>query len=316
MTANHDQLHDSTISRPTVFGRPRRLRDILGGPRVDLNSRHMTSREESSAGRTDARIGRSLRVFSGAASSVVALLALAACGGNSAATPSHTPTAPAAPAALQSPSGPSSGATGAPYVESSYRYTLARVSAIVAQTTLNVSGGTQPLDAPPGQTYYAATLTLKNTSGQQEPGINAGSSSELNNVSFAVTEQEASALGESYTQNALSDLGATGPSCVSGSGVINEAFVTSAGTYCRLATGVMVVGIDPASPDDGLSPPQLAPGETETLAVAYGPVQKLPTQSIDLFATEQAITSASDSGFRVPAAGDPSVTYTNDLGAG
>jgi hypothetical protein len=267
-----------------------------------------------SADRSDRSIERDLRAWSVAASSVFALLALAACGASATATPGPTPTAPPRTATTPTPTPQPSGVTGAPYVLAGYRYTLARVSPIVAETTLNVSGGGQPLDAPPGQTYYATTLTLKDSSGQQEPGINSGSSSELNNLSFVVTAQGASALGESYAQNAQAILGPTGPSCVpnSGSGVVNEAFVTSADTYCVLATGVTVVGINPASPDDGLSPPQLAPGETETLSVAYGPVQNLSTKDIDLFATSQeAVISAPDSGFRLPATGDPSVTYTN-----
>jgi hypothetical protein len=213
---------------------------------------------------------------------------------------------------------PSRVVAGSAFTVANLKFTLARVSPIATATTVSVSGG-GPLDAPQGQVYYTANLTLRNATGQPEPGINAGGTSDLRNVSFAVTAQEAGVLGETFTPNGQALGGATGPSCVptSGSGVVNEAFVTSAGNYCLLATGVMVIGINPSSPDSGISPPQLAAGQTETLSVAYGPVQQLPIIDVDLFATNQGtVKTVADSGFRIPAAGDPNVTYTSNMGTG
>lgn len=254
----------------------------------------------------------------GVCTAFVLATGLAACGGksqltsvgSSPASASSTTAAATAPPATGSAPG---GVSGVPYTNGLYRFSIARVSSIVAETTLTSPGGGQPADAPPGYTYYLASVTLTNTSGQQEPGVNADSEG-LQNLSFAVTAQAAPALDESFTQNGQSLLGSTGPSCVpkSGSGLVNKAFVTSAGNYCRLEGNLMITGIDPASPDGGLSGPQLSPGETETVAVAYGPMQTLPATDIDLFATAQnTMSSSADSGFRLPAPAQPSIGYSN-----
>src|SRR5450755_2735363 len=75
----------------------------------------------------------------------------------------------------------------------SYKYSIT-LGNITEQTTITPTGNA-PIDAPPGQVILVATVTLTNSTSQQEPGVESNQSWGAPNLAFAVPQSAAGADG-------------------------------------------------------------------------------------------------------------------------
>jgi len=230
------------------------------------------------------------------------VFAAAACGGGAPSTPSGG--APSTISGLSAPPHAGRSASQSPAAGhsvpfqftdadpmagvASYKYSIT-LSNITEQTTITPTGNA-PYDAPPGQVVLVATVTLTNSTSQQEPGVESGQLWGVPNLVFAVPRSAAGSDGMkliTFTQaswqkwNGVSfNSPPKGPQCYVSTPAPNYAGTPGTlektyGGYCAaVEASVTQPHIAQASPDGtaDATVPQLAPGGSQQFTFYDGPV--------------------------------------------
>ena len=237
------------------------------------------------------------------------VFAAAACGGGAHSTISGTSAPPQASSpAAQSPA--SSQSVPIQFTDAdptagvaSYKYSITLCN-ITKQTTITPTGNA-PIDAPPGQVILVATVTLTNSTSQQEPGVESNQTWGLTNLAFAIPQSAAGTDGMkliTFTQASWQKWNGVsfqpppkGPQCY-----LSTPAPTYAGTpgtlektyggYCAaVEASVTKPNIAQASPDGNSSAtvPQLAPGGSQQFTFYDGPVPQ-SIKDVQVLVTDQS----------------------------
>ncbi len=185
----------------------------------------------------------------------------------------------------------------------SYKYSIT-LGNITEQTTITPTGNA-PIDAPPGQVILVATVTLTNSTSQQEPGVESSQLWGIPNLVFAIPQSAAGFDGMkliTFTQASWQKWNGVsfqpppkGPQCY-----VSTPAPTYAGTpgtlektyggYCAaVEASVTKPNIAQASPDgtaDGTAP-QLAPGGSQQFTFYDGPVPQ-GIKDVQVLVTDQS----------------------------
>jgi hypothetical protein len=186
----------------------------------------------------------------------------------------------------------------------SYKYRIT-LGSITKQTTITPTG-TAPYDAPPGQVVLVATVTLTNSTSQQEPGVATTQDWGIPNLVFAIPQSAAGSDGMkliTFTKASWQKWnGVTfrpapkGPQCyVKSSGPTYSGtpgtLEKTYGGYCAaVEASVTHPNIVQASPDGKAAPPQLAPGSSQQFTFYDGPVPQ-GIQDVRVLVTDQSVNS-------------------------
>jgi hypothetical protein len=238
------------------------------------------------------------------------VFAAAACGGAPSTTNSTSAPPGASSSAAQSPASGHSVAfqfTDAAGLDAvgaaSYKYRIT-LGNITEQTSITPTGNA-PYDAPPGQVVLVATVTLTNSTSQQEPGVESSQLWGIPNLVFAIPQSAAGFDGMkliTFTQASWQKWNGVsfqpppkGPQCY-----VSTPAPTYAGTpgtlektyggYCAaVEASATHPNIAQASPDgtaDGTAP-QLAPGGSQQFTFYDGPVPQ-GIKDVQVLVTDQS----------------------------
>jgi hypothetical protein len=170
----------------------------------------------------------------------------------------------------------------------SYKYSIT-LGNITEQTTITPTGNS-PIDAPPGQVILVATVTLTNSTSQQEPGVESNQTWGAPNLAFAIPQSAAGTDGMkliTFTQASWQAWNGfslkpppKGPQCYvssldgPSSGALGNLEKTYGGYCAAVEARVTSPNIAQASPDGDASgnAPQLAPGSSQQFTFYDGPV--------------------------------------------
>jgi len=224
------------------------------------------------------------------------VFAAAACGGGAPSTISGASAPPQASSpAAQSPA--SSQSVPFQFTDAdpmagvaSYKYSIT-LGNITEQTTITPTGNS-PIDAPPGQVILVATVTLTNSTSQQEPGVESNQTWGAPNLAFAIPQSAAGTDGMkliTFTQASWQAWNGfslkpppKGPQCYvssldgPSSGALGNLEKTYGGYCAAVEARVTSPNIAQASPDGDASgnAPQLAPGSSQQFTFYDGPVPR------------------------------------------
>jgi hypothetical protein len=251
------------------------------------------------------------------------VFAAAACGGGAPSTtsgraPSTISGTSAPPQASTSASQSPAAGHGVPFQftdadptagVASYEYSIT-LGNITEQTTITPTGNA-PIDAPPGQVILVATVTLTNSTRQQEPGVESSQLWGAPNLAFAVPQSAAGSDGMkliTFTKASWQKWnGVTfqpapkGPQCyVKSSGPTYSGtpgtLEKTYGGYCAaVEASVTKPNIAQASPDGDASGtvPQLAPGGSQQFTFYDGPVPQ-SIKDVHVLVTDQSSMNTGD----------------------
>jgi hypothetical protein len=248
------------------------------------------------------------------------VFAAAACGGGAPSTTSGG--APSTTSGTSAPPQASSSAAQSPAASqsvpfqftdadptagvASYKYSIT-LGNITEQTTITPTGNA-PIDAPPGQVILVATVTLTNSTSQQEPGVESNQSWGAPNLAFAVPQSAAGADGMkliTFTQASWQAWTAgsanpppKGTQCYVSSSTPGDpgTLEKKYGGYCAaVEASVTSPNIAQASPDGDASgtAPQLAPGGSQQFTFYDGPVPQ-GIKGVRVVVTDQSGMNSGD----------------------